>query len=137
MIEVCDNTILETHPELSFQKVEYDVDGSYLKQMAQIVHLEEDSVLIFGVEEMIKHKRKCFSYEQERRAYLQNIENEYEDYNGKIYLPFSDVSLLISDVMVHPLATKEYEKLIGSICEKFSIHYSGKSKILELDMSQG
>lgn len=40
--------------------------------------------------------------------------------------------MFITGVMVHPLATDEYSKMIGTLCSDFSLQYLGKSRVYDM-----
>ena len=93
---------------------------------------EAGGLTIHHSDELLRHKRKCFQYENELRL----IGGSFDDSphrmgDGIVYLPIADISNFVERVMVHPLADDGYVSLIEKICQYFGIQFWGRSKIYE------
>ena len=125
-----EDTIYDKTP--SIVSVEYDLDKHKLAFLNSNLFSHASGIAIRDAVDMVKHKRKCFSYEKEVRIVIQDVEHSGQE--TQEYL-IQDKSSFISGVMVHPDAKPEYVKMIGTLCEAFSLNFYGKSKIYELDTS--
>lgn len=129
MIEVDTNKLPDSDIYPSVCTVEYDLENGD-------VSFWEENLSKIGIRpgfdqshEALAHKRKCFSYENEVRLIILDISNPDK---RKLKYPVDDISIFITGVMVHPLATDEYTKMIGTLCNGFSLHFLGKSKVYEM-----
>lgn len=119
-------------PTPSIVPVEYDLDKHKLAFLESNLFDYDSGIVIRNAGDMVRHKRKCFSYEKEVRIVMQDVEHSGQEIQK---YSIQDVSSFISGVMVHPGAKPEYVKMIGTLCEVFSLNFYGKSKIYELDTS--
>lgn len=127
-----DNMIFLNAPTPSIVPVEYDLDKHKLAFLDSNLFNYDSGIVIRDAVDMVRHKRKCFSYEKEVRIVMQDVEHSGQEIQK---YSIQDVSSFISGVMVHPGAKPEYVKMIGTLCEVFSLNFYGKSKIYELDTS--
>lgn len=129
MIEIDTIRLPDSDPYPFECPVEYDledgVESFWETNLSKLNH----SAVFDQPHKALTHKRKCFSYENEVRLIIQDISNPNE---GKLKYPVDNISMFITGVMVHPLATAEYTQMIETLCSVFSLHFLGKSKVYEM-----
>lgn len=118
---------------LTVFRVRYDLENSILGTLLDNCTFQGDNVSSFSnIDEIIKHKRKCFRYENEMRLVgISPFEGPHRINNGILYLPIENISDFVERVMVHPLADDGYVALIKEMCAHFGINFWGRSKIYE------
>ena len=133
MIRTSVDKLLALAPEsLSVARVRYDLKSTQLDFLLENCEFEAGGLTIHHSDELLRHKRKCFQYENELRL----IGGSFDDSphrmgDGIVYLPIADISNFVERVMVHPLADDGYVSLIEKICQHFGIQFWGRSKIYE------
>ena len=126
--------IVHENASTSIHDVQYDLE-TYSDIMP---FLEKFSVApsvtgLSSPEDVLLHKRECFSYESEVRL----IRSQYPaDESGVLKYPIEDVSSFFEGIIIHPLASEDYVSLVEKICEHFGIPFWGKSRIYEFEPSQ-
>ena len=134
MIRTSIDKLRALNPEsLTVFRVRYDLENSGLGTLLDNCTFEGNEVSVFNDgDEIIRHKRKCFRYENEMRlvgSALYAPPDKVKD--GILYLPIQNISDFIEGVMVHPLAEDRYVALIRKMCMHFGIKFWGRSKIYE------
>jgi len=76
-------------------------------------------------------KRSAFLHENEVRVFALIKENSKQIKSIDIRIP--KVSDFISNVTVHPFAPDWYVEIVKTVCEKYSITFSGKSHLYDLE----
>lgn len=131
MIEVEEDKLnFANAPALYILPVEYDLEEHGLAFLTSNLFEYDSGIVIENATDSMKHKRKCFSYEKEVRVIIQDIEHSNEEQRR---YDIEDISSLVTGVMVHPLATPEYVKMINTLCDTFSLKFLGKSNIYDLN----
>lgn len=112
------------------KRVYYDLDGKDLtSDFLQLFSMYDDGVACIDTDELLLHKRGCFSYEKECRL-LVRPEEINSDKIRKYHIP--DLNAFITGVMVHPAANKEHTALVKLICEQFDIPFEGQSELYKV-----
>lgn len=129
MIDLDEEALYSLNANIQIRPVKYDLEGfgidGYVKNFKTI----SESVGIISPESLLCHKRTCFSYEKEIRIIL----NDFNCADKTTVVPIHALKQLICNVLVHPLASDEYVRIIESICNTSKICFSGKSSVYTLD----
>lgn len=133
MIRTSVEKLLSLDPEsLSAFRVQYDLKNTEIDFLLDNCFFNDGGLVIRDSDEILRHKRKCFQYENELRLVGSSFcEVSHRCNNGVMYLPINDISYFIERVMVHPLADDGYVALIEKMCRHFGIKFWGRSKIYE------
>ena len=133
MIRTSVDKLLELDSDsLSIFRVQYDLDRPCLETLLNNTTFTDDGIVLYDGDEIIRHKRKCFKYENEMRLVGSSFCTvPHRIYDGILYLPIKDISYFVERVMVHPLADDGYVALIRKMCMHFGIKFWGRSKIYE------
>ena len=112
--------------DVIIKEVQYDLEST--KPEDFLCHFQFSSIgaLQKDPDDLLLHKRKIFSYEEEVRLILSPAEKP-KDEMLKYQIPV--LGDFINGVMVHPLASDEYVSLISLLCEHFCIPFWGKSEV--------
>ena len=134
MIRTSVDKLQALSPEyLSVFRVRYDLKNTQVDSLLEICEFDDDGGVIFhDCDELLRHKRKCFQYENEMRlvgASFYDVPHRLGQ--GIVYLPIGDISDFVERVMAHPLADDGYVNLIKKMCSHFGIQFWGRSKIYE------
>lgn len=118
---------------LTVFRVRYDLENGIIGILLDNCTFQDDKVSAFAdIDEIIKHKRKRFRYENEMRLVgISPFEEPHRFNSGILYLPIENISDFVERVMVHPLADDEYVALIKKMCLHFGIKFWGRSKVYE------
>ena len=112
------------------KQVCYDLDGKDLtSDFMQLFSVYDDGAACVDADELLLHKRKCFSYEKECRL-LVRPEQINSDQIRKY--PIADLGEFITGVMVHPSASKEHVALVKLVCEQFGLPFEGQSELYKV-----
>lgn len=112
--------------------VEYDLEKYQMTFLKDNISKHQYGVSVRNAEDILKHKRACFAYEQEVRMIMKEIAHPNE---GTMKYEIRNISAFITGVMVHPLATAEYAKVIEMLCSNYGLKYLGKSKVYDFEES--
>ena len=134
MIRTSVDKLLALDPEsLSIFRVQYDLDNTALGVLMENTSINGyGGITIHDCDQIIRHKRRCFKYENEIRlvgSHFCEVPHRIKD--GILYLPIKNISDFSENVMVHPLADDGYVALIEKMCAHFGVRFWGKSKIYE------
>ena len=117
---------------LSIFRVRYDLKNTQVDSLLEICEFADGGMIFHDCDELLRHKRKCFQYENEMRLVGTSFYNvPHRLGQGIVYLPIEDISDFVERVMVHPLADDGYVNLIKKMCNHFGIQFWGRSKIYE------
>lgn len=129
MIELNEEALYMLAEDIQIHPVIYDLEDFGIDGYVKNIKFLRGSVGIISPESLLCHKRMCFSYEKEIRIIL----NDFSCTDDTKMVPIHHLDQLICDVLVHPLAPKEYVRIIESICNASHICFSGKSNVYTLD----
>ena len=128
MFETTAGKLIELVPSGTVERVQYDLESNTIDDFLSRFDIFPEAISHFNTDQLLLHKRKCFSYEEELRL----IMKPDEFHEGKIIkYPIPDLRELINGVMVHPLATPETVGLIEVICNTLQLPFWGKSKVYD------
>lgn len=129
MIELNEEALYGLAENIQIRPVIYDLENFGIDGYVNNIKSCGGSVGIMSPESLLCHKRTCFSYEKEIRIIL----NDFHCSDDTKVVPIHHLNQLICGVLVHPLATNEYVRIIESICNTSHICFSGKSNVYSLD----
>lgn len=141
MIRTSIDKIVNIDPENIYPiRVCYDLGKRSIEKWLEDCDFYKNGIMVTeDYQTFIGHKRKCFSYENELRIVANSHSKKvirYDEVNKIIYFRIDDLAYYIENVIVNPLASDGYTRLIKNMCKHFGIRFGGRSKVYEFDIKQ-
>lgn len=129
MWKTTDEKIQSITSDYVLTKVEYDLENIGLKGFVQQFSSYKGDVALKEAQGFLSHKRSFFQYENEWRIISMHYSNTC---SKTCSYKIPSLSSFVDGVLVHPLASDEYVRLVKKICDHFGVTFSGKSQIYEM-----
>ena len=123
-----DNKLLSLNPNYELRLVKYDLDNTKFDVFLNLFGNQNNKPLITNSHNLFLHKRSFFAYENECRLIDTSMDNKGYDIQTKTIPCIRD---FIEGVMVHPLANREFVKMVKNMCDHFELRFLGKSHIYD------